>query len=86
MILNRTKKLSYTMTAFLPMLFMGVTSTAAGYLTIVNNYIPKHQTVPAVLAGVMIILATIIVTDSIRKLVATYTAISSDQDLRAVAK
>lgn len=80
MILTRTKKLSYTMTTFLPMLFMGVTSTSAGYLTIVNNYIPKHQTVPAVLAGVMIILATIIVADSIRKLLQTYSSISSDHD------
>ena len=80
LILTRTKKLSYTMTTFLPMLFMGVTSTSAGYLTIVNNYIPKHQTVPAVLAGVMIILATIIVADSIRKLLQTYSSISSDHD------
>ena len=80
MILRRTKKLSYTMTTFLPMLFMGVTSTAAGFLTIVNNYIPKHQTLPAVLAGLMIILATIIVADSIRKLLETYSSISSDHD------
>lgn len=77
MILRRTKKLSYAMTTFIPMLFMGVTSSAAGYLTIVNNYIPKHQTIPAVLAGLMIVLAAIIVVDSIRKLLQTYSSISN---------
>ena len=82
----RTKKISYTMTTFLPMLFMGVTSTTAGYLTIVNNYIPKHQTLPAVLAGVMIILAAIIVADSIRKLLQTYTSILSDEVEKNVAQ
>lgn len=77
MVLRRTKKISYTLTTFLPMLFMGVTSSAAGYLTIVNTYIPKHQTVPAVLAALMIVLATIIVVDSIRKLWQTYSSISN---------
>ncbi|HEY8875619.1 MAG TPA: carbon starvation protein A [Desulfosporosinus sp.] len=86
MILTRTKKISYTMTTFLPMLFMGVTSTAAGYLTIVDNYIPKHQTLPAVLAGLMIILATIIVADSIRKLLQTYASISNSLVEKSVAK
>lgn len=86
MILRRTKKLSYMMTTFIPMLFMGVTSSTAGYLTIVNNYIPKHQTLPAVLAGLMIILAAIIVVDSIRKILLTYSSISKGLDQRVVAK
>ncbi|ODA38958.1 carbon starvation protein A [Desulfosporosinus sp. BG] len=85
MILRRTKKLSYAMTTFLPMLFMGVTSSAAGYLTIVNTYIPKHQTLPAVLAGLMIILATIIVVDSIRKLLQTYSSLSSNAQVEKFA-
>ncbi|WP_407308390.1 carbon starvation protein A [Desulfosporosinus sp. SB140] len=75
MILRRSQKISYTLTTFLPMLFMGITSTVAGYLTIVNTYIPKHQTLPAVLAGLMIILAVIIVFDSIRKLFRTHSSI-----------
>lgn len=86
MILRRTKKLSYMMTTFIPMLFMGVTSSTAGYLTIVNNYIPKHQTLPAVLAALMIILAAIIVIDSIRKLLQTYSSISSGRIEKLAAK
>jgi carbon starvation protein len=86
MILRRTKKLRYMLTTFIPMLFMGVTASTAGYLTIVNKYIPNHQTLPAVLAGLMIVLAAIIVVDSIRKLLQTYSSISKGLDQRVVAK
>ena len=86
MILRHTKKLSYMMTTFIPMLFMGITSSTAGYLTIVNNYIPKHQILPAVLAGLMIILAAIIVVDSIRKILQTYSSISNGLVQKVAAK
>lgn len=86
MILRRSQKVSYTLTTFLPMLFMGITSTTAGYMTIVNTYIPKHQTLPAVLAGLMIILAVIIVFDSIRKLLHTHSSIEKGLIPKVAAK
>lgn len=86
MILRRSKKLSYAMTTFIPMLFMGITSSTAGYQTIVNNYLPKHQTLPAVLASLMIVLAVIIVIDSTRKLFQTYSSLSSGSVQKAAAK
>lgn len=76
MILRKSRKLSYTMTTFLPMIFMGITSSVAGYQTVVNTYIPTHKNVPAVLASLMIVLSVIIVFDSVRKLIKTYQSIS----------
>lgn len=83
MILRRSKKLSYAMTTFIPMIFMGITSSTAGYQQVVNTYWPHHQYTPGVLAILMIILAVIIVVDSTRKLIKTYSTISSSGTAKA---
>lgn len=67
MILKKSARRVYALTTLIPMSFMLVSTMSAGYLSIVNNYLPKGLYVNAVLVTIMMSLAVIIILDSVNK-------------------
>ncbi len=67
LILKKSAKRIYALTTFLPMCFMVTSTMSAGYLSLMNNYLPKGLWVPAVLIIIMMALAVIIIADSLTK-------------------
>ncbi|MGB9821873.1 carbon starvation CstA family protein [Thermodesulfovibrio sp.] len=65
-LLLRMGKAKYIWVTAVPMAFLLVTTIVAGYQNIVNNYLPKHNYLLAVLSAVMIVMVILIVADSIR--------------------
>jgi len=64
--LIRTGKGKYTWTTIVPMAFLAVTTLAAGYQNIVNNYLPQHNYLLATLSAIMMVMVVVIIGDSIR--------------------
>jgi len=64
--LLRLGKAKYIWVTMIPMTFLLVTTIVAGYQNIVNNYLPKHNYLLAVLSALMIIMVVLIVADSVR--------------------
>lgn len=65
-VLFRMGKGCYTWTTIIPMVFLGITTVAAGYLNITTNYLPKSDYLLAGTSGVMIILVVFVVADAVR--------------------
>lgn len=65
-VLFRMNKDKYTWTTIIPMSFLGVTTVAAGYLNIVDNYLPKSNYLLAGASAIMIVLVVFVVFDAIR--------------------
>jgi|YNPBryulayer2012_1023412.scaffolds.fasta_scaffold00610_3 carbon starvation protein len=64
--LLRMGKAKYIWVTMVPMAFLLFTTIVAGYQNIVNNYLPKHNYLLAVLSAVMIVMVVLIVADSVR--------------------
>ncbi|RDV83655.1 carbon starvation protein A [Ammonifex thiophilus] len=64
--LLRSGKARYIWVTVIPMAFLLVTTAAAGYQNIVNNYLPKQNYLLAVLSGIMLVMVGLIVIDSVR--------------------
>ena len=75
-ILKLTKKWYYGLTTFIPAVFMFITTAAAGFLNIRDNYLPKHTfqgNLNAILSVIMLVLVIVIFVESIRKAIAFLT-------------
>lgn len=66
-ILRNAKKMVYSWVTILPWLYMVVTVFRAGTWSLMNQYMPAHDYVKSVLIVIMLVLAAIIIVDSIRK-------------------
>lgn len=65
-ILRRTKKLKYGFITAIPMLFLGITTVAAGIMALKDTYIPQGLYLNTALLTLAIILVVVIVIDSVR--------------------
>lgn len=63
----RMGKAKYAWTTIVPFVFVAITTIAAGYLNIVNTYIPTGKNLLAILSGIMLFLVILILISSIRK-------------------
>ncbi|MGI9861699.1 carbon starvation protein A [Moorella naiadis] len=59
-------KARYAWTTFIPMIFLTVTTIAAGYENIFINYLPTHNYLLAVISIVMLLMVIAIIADSVR--------------------
>lgn len=59
-------KTRYVWVTGVPMVFVMVTTVAAGYLNIVNNYLPKGNYLLAVLSAIIVLLVVAVVVSAIR--------------------
>lgn len=75
-VLFRLGKERYTWTTIIPMTFMFVTTIAAAYMNITDNYLPKGNYLLAGTCAVMIVLVVFVITDSIR----TWLRIKAEKD------
>jgi DNA polymerase III delta prime subunit len=64
--LIRAKKLRYAWATIVPMAFLAVTSITASYQNIVNNYLPNRLYLLAAISIALLIMALLIITDSLR--------------------
>ncbi|OAT81300.1 carbon starvation CstA family protein [Desulfotomaculum copahuensis] len=64
--LIRMGKGRYTWTTIIPMAFLAVTTLAAGYQNIVNNYLPQHNYLLSTLSAIMMVMVVMIIGDCIR--------------------
>lgn len=63
----RSGKERYAWVTIVPFVFVSVTTIAAGYMNIVNIYLPTGKNLLAILSGIMLILVILILASSIRK-------------------
>ncbi len=63
----RMGKGRYAWTTIIPFTFVAITTIAAGYMNIVNSYLPTGKNLLATLSGIMLILVILILISSIRK-------------------
>jgi len=63
----RMGKAKYMWITAVPMAFLVVTTITAAYLNIVTNYLPKGNMLLVTLSAMIILLAVIIVVDSVLK-------------------
>lgn len=63
----RMGKARYAWTTIIPFVFVATTTIAAGYLNIVNTYLPTGKNLLATLSGIMLVLVILILISSIRK-------------------
>jgi carbon starvation protein len=64
--LLRMGKAKYMWVTVLPLAFLSVTTVAAGYLNIVDSYLPQHNYLLALLSAVMILMVVAVIIDSVR--------------------
>lgn len=63
----RMGKGRYAWVTIVPFTFVAITTITAGYMNIVNSYLPTGKTLLATLSGIMLILVILILISSIRK-------------------
>lgn len=57
----------YAWVTIAPMIFLAITTFTAGYMNIVNTYLPAKNYLLAAVSGIMIVLVVIVLVDSIRR-------------------
>ncbi|MDQ7824335.1 MAG: carbon starvation protein A [Candidatus Eremiobacteraeota bacterium] len=62
----RSGKARYIWVTLIPFIYVAVTTVVAGIMNIRNIYVPQHMTLNIVLTFIMILLALVIIADSIR--------------------
>lgn len=80
-ILYRMGKGRYAWTTIVPMVFLAVTTVAAGYLNITTNYLPKGNYLLAGASAIMIVLVVFVISDAVR----TWSRIKAEQAGKAQA-
>ncbi|EGO64464.1 carbon starvation protein A [Acetonema longum] len=66
-LLFRMGKGRYAWTTVAPMIFLAVTTLTAGYMNIVNTYLPAQNYLLASVSGLIIVLVIVVLIDSIRR-------------------